>query len=109
MVNLSNYYQRENQSLKDDSSERFPSNHVKFSSLLRPLEWIDRAYGFFGYRAFKIKEASLTEFDGAAPLDKYVGTEEELSQIRKLLALFCESIDDNPYLSPIGRFLLKKL
>ena len=108
-MNLSNYYQREIQSLKDDSSGRFPSNHVKFSPLLRPFEWIDRAYSFFGYRAFKITGASLKEFDGAAPLDKYVGTEEELSQIRKLLALFCESIDNNPYLSPIGRFLLKKL
>jgi hypothetical protein len=108
-VDLSNYYQGDYQSSQDYSSERFPGNHVKFSPLLSPLQWVDSAYGLFGSRAFTIMRAMLKEFDSAAPLDEYIGTKNELIQIRKLVVLFCESIDNNPYISPIGRFLLKKL
>jgi len=109
MVALSNYYQGEYQSSKGTSSERFPANHVKFSTLLRPLKWIDRAYGLFGSRAFSLMKPMLKEFDSIAPIDEYIGSRNELIQIRNVVALFCKSIDNNPYLSPIGRFLLKKL
>ena len=51
----------------------------------------------------------LKEYDSVAPLDEYIGTKNELIQSRKLVVLFCECIHNNPYLSPIGRFLLKKL
>ncbi|MCK5278840.1 MAG: sulfotransferase, partial [Cyclobacteriaceae bacterium] len=54
-------------------------------------------------------DAMLKEFDSAAPLDEYLGTEEELKQVRKLLTSFCEGIDNNPFLSSIGRFLFKKM
>jgi hypothetical protein len=53
--------------------------------------------------------AALKEFDDAAPLDQYLGTEVELERHRNLVALFCEGIDNNPFLSAIGRFLIKKL
>jgi len=108
-VELSNYYQGEYQNSKSTASERFPINHVKFSPLLRPLQWIDSAYGLFGSRPFSIMKAMLKEFDRIAPLDEYIGTRNELIQIRNVAALFCKSIDNNPYLSPIGRFLFKKL
>jgi len=109
MIDLPNYYQREYQNLKGTSTERFPGNHVKFSALLRPLQWIDSIYKLFGYRAFSIMGAMLKEFDSVAPLDDYIGTKNELNQIRNLVVLFCESVDNNPFISPIGRFLLKKL
>ena len=54
-------------------------------------------------------DAMLREFDSAAPLDKYLGTEDELKRARMLLVSFCEGVDNNPFLSSIGRFLLKKL
>jgi hypothetical protein len=108
-VELSNYYQGRYQNSKSTSSERFPGNHVKFSPLLRPLRWVDSAYGVFGYRAFSLMKAMLKEFDRIAPLDEYIGTRNELNQIRNVVALFCKSIDNNPYLSPFSRFLLKKL
>ena len=44
MADLSSYYQRDYQNLKGFSSERFPRNHVKFSVLLKPLQWIDGTY-----------------------------------------------------------------
>ncbi|MCK5105652.1 MAG: hypothetical protein KAR17_22665, partial [Cyclobacteriaceae bacterium] len=78
MVDLSNYYQREPVKIESSTSERYPSNHVKFSGLLKPLQWIDSAYRLFGLRAFMTMDAMLKEFDSAAPLDEYLGTEEEL-------------------------------
>jgi hypothetical protein len=109
MTDFSNYYQIDHRKNKDTSTERFPGNHVKFSALLKLLDWVDTAYGLFGLRAFKTKNAMLKEYDSAAPLDEYIGSETELKQFRDLVVLYCESIDNNPYLSPIGRFLLKKL
>ena len=109
MADLSSYYQRDYQNLKGFSSERFPRNHVKFSVLLKPLQWIDRAYRLFGCRSFMTMNAMLKEFDSATPLDQCLGTKAELKQNRNLIISLCEGVDNNPFLSPIGRFLLKKL
>ncbi len=109
MSDLSNYYQRDHRNHKDASMERFPRNHVKFSALLKPLNWVDSVYGIFGSRAFKTMGAMLKEYDSAAPLDSYIGSKNELKQVRNLVILFCDSIDNNPFLSSIGRFLLKKM
>ena len=51
----------------------------------------------------------LAEFDRAAPLDKYLGTEEELRKARRLVVSYCDGADNNPFLSSIGRFLGRKL
>ncbi len=109
MTDLSNYYQRDPQNNESAPSERFPNNHVKFSALLKPLQWIDSAYALFGFRAFKAKDIILKEFDSAAPLDEYIGTKEELEQVRNLVISSCEGVDNNPFLSSIGRFLIKKI
>ena len=109
MTDLSNYYQRDPRNSEATSSERFPDNHVKYSALLKPLEWIDSVYGLFGSRAFMTKKAILAEFDSAAPLDEYLGTEEELRKARMLVVSYCEGYDNNPFISPIGRFLGMKL
>jgi hypothetical protein len=109
MADLSSYYQRDYQNLKGFSSERFPRNHVKFSVLLKPLQWIDRAYRLFGCRSFMTMNAMLKEFDSADPLDLCLGSKKELKQNRNLVSSFCQGVDNNPFLSPIGRFLLKKL
>lgn len=108
MVDLSNYYQRKPVINESPAIDRYPRNHVKFSLLLKPIQWIDRVYRLFGSRAFMTMDAMLKEFDSAAPLDECLGTEEELKQVRKLLISFWEGIDNNPFLSSIGRFLLKK-
>ena len=47
MADLSSYYQRDYQNLKGFSSERFPRNHVKFSVLLKPLQWMDMRGSFY--------------------------------------------------------------
>ena len=109
MHKAANYYQRKPQKHETTSSERFPQNHVRFSSILKPLQWIDLLYKLFGSQAFSVKKAVLKEFDSAGPLDKDLGTEKELKEHRKLVESYCKGIDNNPYLSPIGRFLLKKI
>ncbi|MGV7224781.1 MAG: sulfotransferase family protein [Nitrospinales bacterium] len=109
MADLSNYYQRDPRNSESTPSGRFPNNHVKFSALLKPIQWIDSAYGLFGSQAFTTKDVILKEFDSAAPLDEYIGTKEELKQVRKLVISSCEGIDNNPFLSSIGRFLIKKI
>lgn len=109
MTDLSNYYQRDPHNSKIDSTERFPNNHVKFSAILKPLQWIDKVNRLFGFRAFRTMNAMLKEFDSAKPLDQYLGTPAALQQNRNLIISFCEGVDNNPFLSPIGRFLLKKL
>jgi hypothetical protein len=109
MTDLSNYYQRDPRNREAIPSERFPDNHVRYSALLKPLEWIDSVYSLFGCRAFRTMDALLREFDSAAPLDKYLGTEEELRKARLLVVSYCEGLDNNPFLSSIGRFLGKKL
>ncbi len=108
MTDMPNYYQRDPRDRGSMPSGRFPDNHVKFSARLKPLQWIDGFYCLFGARAFRAVDAMLKEFDSAAPLDELLGTDADLKQIRKLAASYWEGIDSNPFLNPIGRFLLKK-
>jgi hypothetical protein len=82
---------------------------VRYSKLLKPVEWIDSIYSLFGSQAFRFKKGVLREFDRIAPLDKYMGSRDALDKIRNLVMLYCESIDDNPYLSPIGRKILRRI
>jgi hypothetical protein len=103
-----NYYQRDPQPSLAGASARFPKNHVRFSKLLKPIEWIDKAYGLFGKQAFGCEKIILNEFDRIAPLDEYMGSREELNHVRNLVVLFCRSIDNNPYVSPVGRMILRK-
>lgn len=110
MTDDSNYYNRDPRaSSLAGSAARFPKNHVQYSKLLKPVEWIDSAYGLFGAQAFRFKKVILKEFDRIAPLDEYLGSRDELDQVRHLVRLFCESIDANPYLSPIGRMILRRI
>ncbi|NQU06565.1 MAG: sulfotransferase [Calditrichaeota bacterium] len=98
MTDLSNYYQRDPRNSESTPLERFPKNHVKFSESLKPIS---------DSPAEMMMDEMLKEFDSAAPLDKYLGTEEELKQLRKLVALFCEGFDNNPFISIIGRYIRK--
>ena len=109
MSDLSNYYQREPINNESTTSERYPGNHVKFSPLLTPLRWIDGIYSMFGSRAFMTTKEMLKEFDSATPLDKYLGEKEDLTDMRELLKSYCHGIDNNPFLSSNGRFLIKTI
>jgi len=109
MVDLSNYYEREPVKNESDTSERYPKNHVKYSGLLKPLQWIDSVYGIFGTIAFLTIDAMLKEFDRTGPLDKYLGEKEDIVDMRQLLISYCQGIDQNPYLSSTGRFLIKRI
>lgn len=109
MTGLSNYYERSKTGREINPSDRYPANHVKFSTLLSLLSWIDGVYGLFGKKAFMMTKAMLREFDRATPLDKYLGEKEDIANIRRLLLSHSTGIDKNQNLSPIGRFLLKTI
>jgi len=109
MTDSSNYHQVEPNQQRDSSSNCYPGNHVKFSPLLAPIKWIDGLYSLFGSKAFMSKKEMLKEFDIAAPLDKYIGEQEDLTTMRQLVISACDGLDNNPFLSSTGRFLLKKI
>jgi len=109
MIEISNYYQREPGDNTQSGQGQFPKNHVKFSPLLKPLELIDRIYKIFGTDAFKISDSFLKEFDSATPYDRHQGTKQELFQLRTFLSSYCSGIDHNPYITSIGRYLLKTM
>jgi len=107
MNNLKNYYERIPVTHDTNTSDQYPRNHINFSAILKPLQWIGNFYELFNSKAFMSKKAMLKEFDSAIPLDKYLGTEEDVNQMRQLLISYCHGIDNNPFLSSIGRFLVR--
>jgi hypothetical protein len=90
--------------------DRYPRNFVRYSPLLTPLRWLDRAS-----RALRNKPAPrlgtrlVAAFDEVGPLHPRWGSADELEVLRGNLRLFSRSIDDNPQISAIGRFLLKTI
>lgn len=90
--------------------DRYPGNFVRYSPLLAPLRWLDRAS-----RALRNKPAPrlgtrlVAAFDEVGPLHPRWGTADELEVVRGNLRLFSRSIDDNPHISAIGRFLLETI
>lgn len=106
-MDISNYYQSGPGTGIHTDLGRYPKNHVKFSPLLRMLQFVERAYKLFGSDAFMMSESMLKVFDSTAPYDKYHGTEQELTDLRTLLTSYCSGIDHNPNISSIGRYILK--
>jgi len=109
MPDLFNYYQVTTERKDHSIPERYPSNHVSFSPLLAPLKWISGMYELFGKRAYTLEKDMLQEFDKSSPIEKYIGEQKDLSDMRNLLISYCRGIDNNPHLSAIGRFLIKKI
>lgn len=109
MPDFLNYYQVTPDRKDHPIPQRYPANHVRFSPLLGPLKWISAISKLFGKRAFTMEKGMLREFDKSAPLDRYIGDQKDLADMRELLISYCRGIDNNPHLSTIGRFLIKKM
>jgi len=109
MSDVSNYYEETRDSLAHSTASRYPANHVRFSPLLSPLKWINAISEVFGNRAFTMEKGMLQEFDKSAQLDRYIGDQEDLAHMRRLLVSYCRGLDNNSHLSAIGRFLLNKI
>jgi hypothetical protein len=105
---LDNYYEQfPNRHAAEPA--RFPRNHVRYSALLRPLEWLNALHVRLGVSPLSTTQAALRVFDSAAPFDAVLGSADELADLRSALVLQQEGIDRNPYVSGIGRVLCKKL
>lgn len=109
MQDRGRYYQVDPKTVTNPNSSRYPKNHVRYPPLSKPIEWIDRICALFGARPFKLEETVLEGFDSAAPFDEVLGSEEELRRLRGVVESFCRNIDGNPFLHPVGRFLIRKL
>ena len=109
MPDFNNYYQVSPERKDHSLPERYPSNHVSFSPLLFPLKWISAIYELFGRRAYNLEKDMLQEFDSSSQIENYIGEKNDIADMRKLLVSYCRGIDNNPHLSAIGRFLIKKI
>jgi len=72
------------------------------------LTWVDHfSRAFRGRSAFEIGDSLLKAFDRVGSPPERWGTPLELEAQRRNIALFSDNIDCNPYLSSIGRYLLR--
>lgn len=105
-----NYYHVDPASHPGDASGRYPENFVRFPRFLKPLIWGDSlSRALRGKPAYLLGDSLLKIFDSTGPLNERWGTRAELSDLRDTVALFSRSLDNNPYVSPIGRVLLKQI
>ena len=108
MYDCNNYYHVDPNSHQGDLSGRYAPNFVKFPFFLKPLIWADT----FSCRirkksAYLFGDHLLKIFDSTGPLNERWGTQTELSNLRRTVSLFSRAVDENPYVSPIGRVLLR--
>ena len=93
-----------------DGSGRYPRNFVKFPWFLKPLFWGDSLSRLItGKPAYLFKDSLLKIFDSVHAPNERWGSADERGVLRKNLALFGRSNDDNPYISPMGRILIKAM
>lgn len=89
---------------------RYPRNFVRYSPLLAPVTWLDRAARRLrGHPAPRLGDRLIRAFDATGPLDPRWGSAQELELLRSNLRAFSRGIDDNPHISAIGRLLLGKI
>lgn len=104
------YYQVDPRTTRDDRSGRYPRNYVNFPWPLKALMWRDAlSRAFTGRSTCRIDDSLLEAFDAVeAPAERW-GTATEIEALRTTLKLFSTRIDENPYISPIGRLLIKTM
>ena len=98
MPDSSNYYEAIRDSLAHSTPTRYPANHVRFSPLLAPLKWISLISKVSGKRAFTMEKGMLREFDKSTLLDRYIGDQKDLADMRRLLVSYCRGMDNNTHL-----------
>lgn len=107
---MGTYYNVDPATTLGDTSGRYPPNHVTYSKLLAPTRWIDAlSRSVTGSSAFRLTKALLKEFDRPGTLHPRWGSTRSVGVVRDCLEMFARGIDDNPWISPVGRMLLKKV
>ena len=105
---MAHYYHVDPSTSVSDTTGRYPRNHVKFPKFLAPVRWIDRAKkAATGSSAFNLTNAMLKEFDKPGALHSRWGSAKDIQVLRDCVEMFATGIDNNPYISSIGRMLLK--
>ena len=105
---MTHYYHVDPSTSAGDRTGRYPRNHVKFPKYLTPIRWIDRAKrAATGSSAFNLTKAMLKEFDKPGTLHPRWGSAKDIQVLRDCVEMFATGIDNNPYISSIGRMLLK--
>lgn len=107
---MATYYHVDPSATLSDTSGRYPANHVTYSKLLAPVRWIDALRrSLTGSHAFHLTKALLKEFDKPGPLHQRWGSPQSIGVLRDCLEMFARGIDNNPWISSIGRMLIKKV
>ena len=84
-----NYFQRPATQVDPPDTARFPSNHVRYSAKLKPVEWLNAVHVRMQSGPLSIERAVLAAFDRAHPMDACLGTVEELTCLRSAPRLLC--------------------
>lgn len=106
----SNYYQVNPADTASADAARYPRNFVNYPAMLAPVKWFDRlSRAVRGKPAPFLGDSLAKTFDEVGPLHSRWGTDAELEVVRRNLRLFGRSIDENPHISAIGRFLIKTM
>ena len=104
---MTTYYHVDPSETKNDTSGRYPRNHVKYSKFLLPIAWIDKAKrALTGSGAFNLTSALLEELEKPGDIHPRWGTAENIQVLRDCVEMFASGIDNNRYISPIGRMLM---
>ena len=110
MLDHNNYYHVDPDSHQGDLSGRYPQNYARSPFFLKPLVWGDILSRRIRRKpAYLLGDRLLKIFDSTGPLDERWGTQGEINDLREIIALFNRSLDENPYVSPIGRILLRRV
>lgn len=105
---MARYYQVDPSTADGDTTGRYPRNHVRYSKLFLPVRWFDKTKkALTGSSAFNLTKATLKEFDKPGDLHPRWGSSKDIRAIRDCLEMFATGIDNNPYISSIGRMLIK--
>jgi len=107
-LNDFNYYHVDPATTRGDATGRYPHNYVKFPWFLKPVEWwASMSRALTGRTAYLLKDSLLKAFDSVdAPAGRW-GTAEELGVLRQCIEIASRNFDGNPYISPIGRVVIK--
>ena len=107
---MTQYYHVDPVRTHGDTTGRYPGNHVTYSKLLAPVGWIDGAKrALTGSGAFAMSGPLLREFDRAGDLHPRWGSARDIAVLRNCIEMLGHGVDNNPYISPIGRMLTKTI
>jgi Sulfotransferase family len=105
-----NYYHVDPARHRGEIGGRYSENFVKFPFFLKPLIGASNLKtSLTGKPLFLMGSSMVKKFDSVGRLHQRWGTADEIAVNRRNLQSFCKGVDENPYIAPFGRLLIKTI